>query len=171
MKFKFTHESRRNFYFQPLPEQDLEDVSVSVQNLGLSLNEDGYVKIEKSRFKNREEALEWLLNKAQDDPDNGASRKTKVLFHEGNIIKQAGDPTDGEWETIKGFMVNPDKFQKEDVAAYEVKLANNIVDRDGERFHEDVLKSFRDTLVGKAFLIGHRWGPPGRGRFFSANIE
>jgi len=50
-------------------------------------------------------------------------------------------------------------------------LAHNAIDRDGERFSDALLDDFVATLPGKGFLIGHRHGPPGEGRFFDASIE
>jgi len=162
MIFRFIHESRRKYYFEPANDQ------IDYKGLGLDVNDDGYIVLDKNMFQNREEAERWLIKKVQTTTDD---RQTKILSVEGNAIKQVGYVTDDEWRIIQKFMTNPEKFKKEDVAAYEVKLANNLVDRDGDRFHEDVLQSFKKTLIGKGFLIGHMWGPPGRGRFYAADVE
>lgn len=56
-------------------------------------------------------------------------------------------------------------------------MAHNGIDRDNERFHEDLLEDFATTLTGKGFFVeGHpsSWsgkGGPGEGRFFDAYTE
>lgn len=52
-----------------------------------------------------------------------------------------------------------------------MRLAHNAIDRDEERFSDDILKDFANTLPGKSLLIGHQWGPPGKGLFYKAWIE
>lgn len=175
MKFNFLRETRRNLYFAPDIETEEDGEITDLEHVGIVLTEDGEIKIAKGVYASREDAQKWLSDQYQklingngkDHPD----RSTKILQYDGNVIKQMGEPGEAEWETIKRLMVKADKFKKEDIASYEVKLANNQVDRDNERFHEDVLRSFQKSLVGKAFLIGHTWGPPGRGRFFAAAVE
>ncbi|OGB61490.1 MAG: hypothetical protein A2Y94_14010 [Caldithrix sp. RBG_13_44_9] len=175
MKFNFLRETRRNLYFAPEIETEEDGEITDLEHAGIQLTEDGEIKITKGTYASREDAQKWLSDQYQklingngkDHPD----RSTKILQYDGNVIKQMGEPGDAEWEIIKRLMVKAEKFKKEDIASYEVKLANNQVDRDHERFHEDVLESFQKTLVGKAFLIGHTWGPPGRGRFFAASVE
>ncbi len=78
--------------------------------------------------------------------------------------------TDQEWELIRSFMVRPDEFKPEDVKTYGFHLAHNFVDRDGERFTIGTLNQFAKTIVGKEFLIAHSWGPPGEGKFYSADV-
>lgn len=56
----------------------------------------------------------------------------------------------------------------DEVRVYEANVANNQVDRDNERFSEEILQDFAETLPGKSVLIGHQWGPPGVGRVFKA---
>jgi len=72
---------------------------------------------------------------------------------------------------MKQFMVNPDRFKKEDFRVYDAWLCHNFVDRDMERFSLDVLKSFQKTIVGKALLTGHNWDGTGEGRYFKARLE
>ena len=56
-------------------------------------------------------------------------------------------------------------------------MAHNGIDRDVERFSEDLLNDFAGTLPGKGFFVeGHpsSWGGkggPGKGRYFDASVE
>ncbi|MDP2167972.1 MAG: hypothetical protein Q8J64_06550 [Thermodesulfovibrionales bacterium] len=55
-------------------------------------------------------------------------------------------------------------------------MAHNFIDRDNERFHEDLLSQFAATLPGKGFFVeghpGYAGGlGPGEGRFFDASTE
>jgi len=58
-----------------------------------------------------------------------------------------------------------------DIMIFEGYLANNIKDRDGERFPIKTLKAFEKTIVGKKSLLSHNWGHPGIGKVFKARIE
>ena len=78
--------------------------------------------------------------------------------------------SDSDWEMIQSFMPNPGEVKREDVHTFEVDLANDQIDRDAERFSDEVLKSFARTLPGKSFLIAHQWGPPGKGLFYRARL-
>ena len=79
--------------------------------------------------------------------------------------------SDDEWEKIQSFMPNPAEVDRDSIHSFTVNLANNQVDRDNERFHEGVLQSFAETLPGKGFLIGHQWGPPGKGLFYTSAVK
>jgi len=84
---------------------------------------------------------------------------------------KAVTPTADEWDAIKGWMLNPDRFKAEDVRVYKSWLANNYPDRSRERFTLGILKVFAKTLPGKSVLFnGHEWGPPGSGRWFDAKV-
>lgn len=96
--------------------------------------------------------------------------ETKYKQLHTGTTKAAG-MADAEWEKIKGLMVNPDKFEPEQVRVFESQLAHNFIDRDGERFSKDVLKSFARSIVGKSVLTGHNWGALGSGRVFDAKLE
>lgn len=63
------------------------------------------------------------------------------------------------------------ELEPEDVAVFRGQVANNQIDRDGERFHEDVLADFSETLPGKSLLASHNWSSLGIGRWFAAWLE
>ncbi len=66
---------------------------------------------------------------------------------------------------------------QEQVYARKYLMAHNGIDRDVERFHEDLLEDFAKSLQGKGFFVeGHpsSWsgkGGPGEGRFFDTTTE
>ncbi len=78
---------------------------------------------------------------------------------------------DNDFDLMKKGMPNPDRWQKENFKTYDLWLANNFRDRDGERFSLPVLKSFNNTISGKSVLYGHWWGPPGEGTFYKSRLE
>lgn len=88
---------------------------------------------------------------------------------EAGQIKAAGAPEDGDLDLINGYALEP--LKATDVAVYTLRVANDQVDRDGERFNVEVLHDFAATLPGKSLLEGHAWGPVGIGRFFKAWVE
>lgn len=82
----------------------------------------------------------------------------------------------------EGQMAKINKFAlvtlKEDqVYVRKYLMAHNGIDRDNERFHEDMLEDFAKTLPGKGFFVeGHpsSWsgkGGPGEGRYYDAYTE
>jgi hypothetical protein len=84
-------------------------------------------------------------------------------------IKAIGEPTPDDLALINEYALA--KLGAGDVAVYTMQVANDQVDRDGERFSLEVLQDFASTLPGKGLLEGHDWGPVGIGRFFKAWIE
>ena len=89
-----------------------------------------------------------------------------------NHLKAAGSEiTDSKWTKIQAQMIRPDKFQKEDIESYEIWLAHNFRDRDGDRFNLDALKSLKKTIVGKSQLYGHDKRTVGDGIWYDARLE
>jgi hypothetical protein len=123
--------------------------------------------ISKRVFNSWDDCETWIKNLEENMEFKANKKMTKVLT---GVNKKAVKITDADWDLMTGFMVNSDSFDKEDFKLYELWLAHNFVDRDGERFNKDVLKSFNKSMVGKSLLYGHEWGPPGEGRFFKSKI-
>lgn len=69
------------------------------------------------------------------------------------------------------------QLKPEQVYVRRYLMAHNGIDRDRERFAEDLLNDFSETLPGKGFFVeGHpsSWsgkGQPGEGRFYAAATE
>lgn len=88
----------------------------------------------------------------------------------------AGKPaSDEQIEKINRLALVP--LTPEQVYVRRYLMAHNAIDRDNERFHEDLLEDFSRTLPGKGFFVeGHPSsyngkGGPGEGRFFDAATE
>jgi hypothetical protein len=107
-------------------------------------------------------AATWRRDKTFDGFGGRAVDLTRQL----KTLKELGA---GDLELINSFALKT--LTAEDVAVYVGKIANNQIDRDEERFSEEVLADFAASLPGKSLLEGHRWGPTGLGRFFKAWMQ
>lgn len=54
------------------------------------------------------------------------------------------------------------KLTAEEVYAFGVRLCDNEIDRDGERFTEETLKELAELFVGKSGLFDHEWSAKGQ---------
>lgn len=109
---------------------------------------------------------------------------------EGWIAKRAGDSeevlhvkrlqtsvksvevSDDDWAEMVPFMPSPETVDRSFFRVYKSYLANNVIDRDAERFTYGLLKSFKRTLPGKAKIFNHDWfNDAGAGRYYSADLE
>lgn len=115
-------------------------------------------------FKSPDECIEWF---EQNMPIKAAGGRTKELW---NVITSKMAATNEDFNQIKKFMVNPDRFNPEDILVYRSFLANNFRDRSGERIPLPVLKTLSESIVGKAKLFGHEHSGPGFGRYFKSEV-
>lgn len=143
----------------------LEDINVLKLPEGIKVFGD-IIKFPKKEFKDWAACILKMQETFPDKDPEAVSTKTLEMKRTKGLTL-----TDEDWETMKTFMPNSERFQKEDFRIYEAWLANSYVDRDGERFRVDVLNSFAKTIVGKSLLKGHDWGDIGEGRYYSARIE
>lgn len=86
------------------------------------------------------------------------------------VVEKAETSSD-DYDKIRPFLLDPAAIGRADLKSYRPRLANNVVDWDGERFSLEFLKSLSETIPGKPLLIGHQWGPPGEGLFYDSTIE
>jgi hypothetical protein len=83
--------------------------------------------------------------------------------------------TDEQLAKINTFARKP--LAKEQVHYTPLLMAHNGIDRDNERFNEELLANFAQTLPGKGFFVqGHPGGysgkgGPGEGLYFAARVE
>ena len=105
------------------------------------------------------------LRQVKSGEGQSRTRKT-VRVHTKSLVI-----SDGDWEAMQKYMVDPARFKREDFRVYEAWLCHNVVDRDDERFSLDVLRAFEASIPGKAVLTGHDWNGTGEGRFFRARLE
>ncbi len=66
---------------------------------------------------------------------------------------QVGVPTDEDMLLINEYSLRP--LNKEEVFCFSVKLCDNDIDRDFERFNEDSLKTLESLFVGKTGIFNH----------------
>ncbi len=81
------------------------------------------------------------------------------------VIKEAGIRAGGlpgkeELEAINRFAKG--ELKAEEVYAFTVKLCDNEVDRDGERFPRKTLEELAPLFVGKSGIFDHRWSAQGQ---------
>lgn len=106
-------------------------------------------------------------------------------------VKRNWSAPDSKHKTLglhgaKGFLASPDasqlalinKFSNRPMAPEELligqlRLANNCIDRDNERFSEEVLLGFAETIVRKTLLMDHERNVSRSaiGKFYAAEIE
>ena len=56
----------------------------------------------------------------------------------------------------------------EEVYTFSVRLCDNEIDRDGERFDEQTLRELAALFIGKSGIFDHCWSAGGRRRAFTA---
>lgn len=72
----------------------------------------------------------------------------------------AGVPAEGDLAEINRFAKTP--LEAKEVYAFCVKLCDNEVDRELERFDEEALQELGDRFVGKSGMFDHRWSAQGQ---------
>jgi hypothetical protein len=77
----------------------------------------------------------------------------KVQKESDGVATKASDVSDAELALINKHALKA--LKKEDVSVYTMKAANNRVDRDMERFSDEVIDSFAKSIVGKSWLYMH----------------
>ena len=68
-------------------------------------------------------------------------------------VQQVGMPTDEDMLLINEYSLRP--LEKEEIFCFTVKLCDNDIDRDFERFNEESLKSLEKLFVGKTGILNH----------------
>ena len=117
-----------------------------------------------------------LLNNIAPDDDQGdgavQSAIAKVYSIKG--LSSGKELTDAQLAKINSYAIVP--LKKEEVHYVQLLMAHNGIDRDVERFNEDLLADFSRTLPGKGFFVeGHPggWnghGGPGEGLHFDCRV-
>jgi hypothetical protein len=105
------------------------------------------------------------------DPQSAISN-AKVFSVKG--LSEGKDLTDAQLARINAYAIVP--LKKEEVHYVQLLMAHNGIDRDVERFSEELLADFARTLPGKGFFVeGHPggWsghGGPGEGLHFDTRV-
>ncbi len=81
-------------------------------------------------------------------------------------------PNEAQLTVINKFTRRP--FTADELYIGQIRLANNAIDRDNERFSEGVLQEFFNTVVRKTFLLDHdKYDSSEKaiGKFFDVEME
>jgi vacuolar-type H+-ATPase subunit H len=151
-----TDETRRGRIYAPIGETKGLPEAPGVKIL------DGAIRFSKADFPTEYDCEKWLAENSED-----------TVMH----VKAASTPTkalkidEAEWQKILKFVVNPEKVSAGDLAVYRSWLANNVMDRDRERFTKGMLEQFAATTPGKTKLMNHDQfiGTP-YGRYYAADV-
>ena len=151
-------DTRRGFVFGPIDDPEQIKQADGVRLFGKML------RFDKKNFADPYQCEQWL-GKAVPDAEvlhvKRLEAKTKSI-----------ELSDQEWEEIQPFLVNPDAIDRSMVRSYKSYLANNVIDRDVERFPVKMLRNFVRTLPGKSKIFNHDWwNDAGAGRYYSATLQ
>ena len=120
--------------------------------------------IGKKTFRDEQECIEWY-NKGNFKMD----KQVKNL--EYSFTTECKSISDTEWGLIEKLLPKGSTKTKDDFRIFTDYLANNIVDREKDRFSKKVLNKFAQTIVGKQKLLSHRWPEHGIGKYFKATVK
>jgi hypothetical protein len=97
-------------------------------------------------------------------------RGTKAIVFNGLKVTPS-KPTDSQLEKINRFTRRP--FTVDEIYVGQLRLANNCVDRDTERFSEEVLQRFAATAIRRTMLFDHNRQAQvsAIGKFFDVEVE
>ena len=82
-----------------------------------------------------------------------------------NINKQAGVDQGTALDQTELWLINAmsrKKLTEEEVYTFAVRLCDNEVDRDGERFPAETLEELAPLFVGKSGIFDHQWSAAGQ---------
>ena len=77
-----------------------------------------------------------------------------------DLTGASGVPAEAELAEINRFAKSP--LQAEEVYAFSLRLCDNEVDRDWERFDQAALAALGDLFVGKSGIFDHQWTAEGQ---------
>ena len=73
----------------------------------------------------------------------------------GTEVKTGGVPTVAQLETINGQAKS--EMKPEQVYVFSLRLCDDQVDRDGERFDTGALPQLAKLFIGKTGIVDHKW--------------
>lgn len=94
---------------------------------------------------------------------------TYVKTFSTKVFGQGIEISEEQMQKINSFALVT--LESKDIFVRKWLLAHNMIDRDQERFPEDLLDDFAKTLPGKNQLFGHSRPDPGKGLWFDAINE
>ena len=87
---------------------------------------------------------------------------------EKNLEATGGVPAEAELAAINRFAKSP--LRAEEVYTFSLRLCDNEVDRDWERFDTAALNTLGDLFVGKSGIFDHQWTAEGCGKAFPCAV-
>ena len=91
-----------------------------------------------------------------------------------NIKKQASCTVEGQVDSAELELINQfsrKQLNEQEVYTFAVRLCDNEVDRDGERFEGETLEGLAKLFVGKTGIFDHRWTVAGQtARLYRAEV-
>ncbi len=147
---------------------DVKGIEINPERLPdnvIYMKDENILRFDGGEFKAPADCIESIKGIIPVPENDNVLNKTLAGYRAKSV-----DVTKADFELMRKYMANPDRFSMDDFRVYKSYLAHNFVDRDRERFSAQVLKSFVKTLPGRALLYGHDWGGTGEGRFFDAKL-
>jgi len=151
-EYKFLSETRRSYRFKWPRGKHLKDSNIRVEG--------DVVIFSKDLFKSAKSAEEFI--KSQSD-----------TIQEKNLVSSEIKTLDVEKEFSKfeKFFTKDHDLKAGDFVVFSGWVANNMIDRDTERFSLPVLKSFAKTAVGRPIIKSHDVREFGDAKIYNARIE
>lgn len=81
------------------------------------------------------------------------------ISKEADVNREA-EVSPGELERVNAFSKKP--LEADEVYLFSVRLCDNEVDRDGERFGREALEKLGELFVGKSGIFDHQWSARGQ---------
>lgn len=163
--------SRRFFKFRCDGKLNFDFCNVKACNGEIQFQRKAIYEKHRTEFSTVDDCILWYKQFERAMMDSSITVNGKIPKRLYDVKTVSIKISENEWQLVSQYMINPDRFDFEkDIKIFECYLANNFMDRDGERFSIDVLRSFEKSIIGKSLLISHRWAEPGIGRFYFARI-
>ena len=151
------------------------DPALGVKGIWSALKAGGAIKcrlllFDESKWATEEAIDEWVEAKRPRLKFATADGSGPIWAHktfEVKVDKAYGPrPTEEDLAAINAFALTT--LTADQVYARQMDLCTTLVDRRFERFDHAMLRQFRDTIIGKSFLVGHDYSKAPKGRFFGA---
>jgi hypothetical protein len=165
----FVNENRRKYFFKNPFDFEFSNYGIKTDGELISFPKNHPENNGKGRntFNSVDECKDWIMEYNYNAANfKSMERRDKVFFD----IRSKVLNSEGEFEKIKPFMLDPDGVSPDEIYVVESNLANNVIDRDVERFSAATLRNLGLSIVGKSKLENHDWSSLGTGTFYESNI-
>ena len=132
----------------------------------------GVVYFDKRFFSSSDGAKSYFEKMSKDKSDN---YEYKSGEESQSFVKIGGtesvEITDSDFALINALAYDKKRFTKDDYKVYDLYLANNIVDRDIDRFPKAFLNDLSKTIVEKSMIFVHDTNTLAQGMFFKSTLK